>query len=105
MRSVKISFHFGFAVISLLLIALAGRTHAQKTASAPQDLSQNTCREIVVFGSVRKPSRFDAPQRLRLLEVLTRGGGPNERAGTTVQIIHPCNCAPCEKMETKDERS
>ena len=97
----KISFHFGFAMMLLLLIAMAQAALAQQSASAPHGLSQNSCRQIAVFGAVRTPSRLDAPQRLRLLEVLGRVGGPNERAGKTVRIVHTCSCSPCDKLEAK----
>ena len=87
--------------MSLLLIAMALGAHAQQLTSAPQGLSQNSCQQIAVFGAVRTPSRLDAPLRLRLLEVLGRVGGPNERAGKTVRIVHTCNCSPCDKLEPK----
>lgn len=83
--------------IALFLIAMTQPTHARQSASAPQGPSQNSCQQIAVFGAVRKPSRVGAPQRLRLLEVLGKVGGPNERAGKTVQIVHSCNCSPCDK--------
>jgi protein involved in polysaccharide export with SLBB domain len=101
MRLVKSAFHFGFATMLLLLIAMAQATPAQQSANAPQDVSQKGCQQIAVFGAVRTPSRLDAPQRLRLLEVLGRVGGPNERAGKTVRIVHTCSCSPCDKAEVK----
>lgn len=55
----------------------------------------------MVSGAVRTPSRFDAPQRLRLLEVLVKVGGPKERSGKIVRIVHPCNCSPCDNPESK----
>lgn len=85
----------------LLLIAMAQATHAQQSTSAPQGLSQKSCQQIAVLGAVRTPSRLDAPLHLRLLEVLGRVGGPNERAGRTVRIVHTCNCSPCDKSESK----
>ena len=87
-------------VVALLLV-MAQAVHTQQTAGAPQGLSQISCRQIAVVGAVRTPRRFDAPHRLRLLEVLTRGGGPLEQAGTTVRIVHPCNCSPCDNPESK----
>jgi hypothetical protein len=101
MTSMKISFHFGFAMMLLLLIAMAQAAHAQQSTGAPQGLSQKGCQQIAVIGAVRTPSRLDAPLRVRLLEVLGRVGGPNERAGKTVRIVHPCNCSPCDKSESK----
>lgn len=99
MRLVNSPFQFRFA-ISLLLASITQATHAQSTA-APQGPSQNSCRQIAVFGAVRIPSRFDAPQRLRLLEVLVKVGGPNARSGKIVRIVHPCNCSPCDNPESK----
>lgn len=93
-------FQFRFA-ISLLLVSMGQATYAQQSTAAPQGLSQNSCRQIVVFGAVRTPGRFDASQRLRLLEVLRRVGGPNEQAGKTVRVVHPCNCSPCDNPESK----
>ena len=87
--------------MSLLLITMAQATHAQQSPNSPRVLSQNGCQQIAVFGAVRTPSRLDARQRLRLLEVLGRVGGPNERAGRTVRIVHTCNCSPCDKLEPK----
>jgi protein involved in polysaccharide export with SLBB domain len=90
--------------MSLLLIAMAQATHAQQTA-APQALSQMGCQQIAVFGAVRTPGRLKASQRLRLLEVLGRVGGPNERAGKTIRVIHSCVCSPCDKLDPKADAS
>ena len=87
--------------MALLLIAMAHATQAQQTTSTPQVPSQQICRQITVFGAVRTPGRLDTTVRLRLLEVLGKVGGPNERAGKTVRIVHTCNCSPCEKLEMK----
>lgn len=88
-------------MILLLLVAMARATPAQQSTGAPRGLSQNGCQQIAVFGAVRTPGRLDAPLHLRLLEVLGRVGGPNERAGKTVRIVHTCNCSPCDKSESK----
>lgn len=63
------------------------------------------CRQIAVIGAVRSPSRLDAPLRLSLLEVLVRVGGPNERAGKTISVIHSCKCSPCDKLDPKADAS
>lgn len=93
-------FQFRFA-ISLLLVSMGQATYAQQSTAAPQGLSQNSCRQIAVIGAVRIPSRLNAPERLRLLEVLVRVGGPLERSGEIVRIVHPCNCSPCDNPESK----
>jgi protein involved in polysaccharide export with SLBB domain len=100
MRVVKSPFQFRFAIL-LLLMSMAQATYAKESTNVQPGVTQSGCRQIVVDGAVRTPSRFDAPQRLRLLEVLTRGGGPNEQAGKTVRIVHPCNCSPCDNRESK----
>jgi polysaccharide export outer membrane protein len=84
----------------LFLANMANAGQGQESGTAPGN-SQLSCRQIAVIGSVRTPSRLDVPQRLRLLEVLERVGGPNDRAGKTVSIIHTCNCSPCDKIEMK----
>jgi len=47
------------------------------------------------------PSRLNAPERLRLLEVLVKVGGPQEHSGEIVRVVHPCNCSPCDNPESK----
>lgn len=100
MRLAISPFQFRFA-ISLLLVSVGQATYTQQSTAGAQGLSQNSCRQIAVFGAVRTPSRFDASQRLRLLEVLRRAGGPKERSGKIVRIVHPCNCSPCVNPESK----
>lgn len=92
-------------MISLLLIAMAQGAHAQQSTGGPQDLFQMGCQQVAVIGAVRTPSRFDAPLRLSLLEVLGRVGGPNERAGKTISVIHSCKCSPCDKLDPKADAS
>jgi polysaccharide export outer membrane protein len=43
---------------------------------------------VAVIGAVNAPGRFQLQRRVRLLELLSFAGGPAERAGTNVQIIH-----------------
>lgn len=43
---------------------------------------------VAVIGAVNKPGQFQLQRRVRLLEMLSFAGGPAERAGTNVQIIH-----------------
>jgi protein involved in polysaccharide export with SLBB domain len=91
-------------VIALLLIAMAQAAHAQQSPNS-WGLSEIGCQQIAVIGAVRRPSRLDAPRRLRLLEVLGKVGGPNEQAGKTVRIIPNCNCSPCDKLAHASEYS
>ena len=43
---------------------------------------------VAVIGAVNQPARFQLQRRVRLLELLSYAGGPSNRAGTFVHIIH-----------------
>ena len=43
---------------------------------------------VAIIGAVRNPGRFQLQRPFRLLEILSFSGGPSDRAGRTVQIIH-----------------
>jgi polysaccharide export outer membrane protein len=51
---------------------------------------------VAVLGSVRNPSQFKLQRRVRLLELLSYVGGPSEKAGRTVQIVHTAPPSLCE---------
>jgi polysaccharide export outer membrane protein len=51
---------------------------------------------IAVIGAVNAPGRFQLQRRVRLLEVLALVGGPSQRAGREVQIIHSSSAFSCE---------
>ena len=51
---------------------------------------------VAVVGAVSKPGRFLLQRRLRLLELLTFAGGPSDRAGRGVQIVHAATVPVCE---------
>ena len=51
---------------------------------------------VAVIGAVQQPSRFQLQRRVRLLEMLSFVGGPNEKAGRTVQVIHTGPPALCD---------
>jgi len=51
---------------------------------------------VAVLGAVRLPSRFQLQRRVRLLELLSRAGGPTESAGQTIQIVHTATTDVCE---------
>jgi polysaccharide export outer membrane protein len=52
---------------------------------------------VAVMGAVNQPGRFQLQRRIRLLELLTYAGGPGERAGRSVQIIHTTPKLACEQ--------
>ncbi|MGZ8845761.1 MAG: SLBB domain-containing protein [Pyrinomonadaceae bacterium] len=86
-----------FLLASAYVVALAAGT---KTASA-QASSQIGCHEIAIIGAVKTPARLKIPGRIRLLEALTGAGGPTERAGKVVRVIHSCKCSPCNEGVSK----
>lgn len=45
-------------------------------------------RQVAVIGAVKSPGRFQLTRSVKLLELLSFVGGPNERAGRTLQIFH-----------------
>jgi polysaccharide biosynthesis/export protein len=64
-------------------------------------------RPVAVIGAVNTPGRFQLQRPVRLLELLTFAGGPAERAGSSVQIIHSSSVScdePDEKSSITDSR-
>ncbi|MFN0112967.1 MAG: polysaccharide biosynthesis/export family protein [Blastocatellia bacterium] len=43
---------------------------------------------VAIIGAVNNPAQFQLQRRVRLLELLSRAGGPNNRAGNFIHIIH-----------------
>ncbi|HEV3469099.1 MAG TPA: polysaccharide biosynthesis/export family protein [Pyrinomonadaceae bacterium] len=43
---------------------------------------------VAVLGAVTTPGRFQLQRRVRLLELLSYAGGPTERAGRNIQVVH-----------------
>lgn len=43
---------------------------------------------VAVIGAVNQPARFQLQRRVRLLELLSQAGGPSNRAGNVIHIIH-----------------
>ncbi len=54
---------------------------------------------VAVVGAVKQPGRFLLQRPVRLLELMTLAGGPNERAGRTVQITHADTLPVCKNGE------
>lgn len=90
-----------FLLASAYVVALAAGT---KTASA-QALSQIGCHETAIIGAVKTPARLKIQRQIRLLETLTGAGGPTERAGKVVRVIHSCKCSPCNEGVSKAPES
>src|SRR5688572_10623041 len=53
-------------------------------------------RPVAVIGAVNTPGRFQLQKRIRLLDLLSFAGGPAERAGGNVQIVHGSKYPVCE---------
>lgn len=58
---------------------------------------------VAVIGAVQQPSRFQLQRRVRLLEMLSFVGGPNEKAGRTVQVVHTGPPAYCDTPAPADD--
>ncbi len=60
---------------------------------------------VAVIGAVNAPGRFQLQRRVRLLELLTFAGGPAERAGRSIQVVHGATASPCvvAASQTSDE--
>jgi polysaccharide export outer membrane protein len=50
---------------------------------------------VAVLGAVTTPGRFQLQRRVSLLELLSFAGGPSERAGRNVQIVHSASQLTC----------
>jgi polysaccharide biosynthesis/export protein len=57
---------------------------------------------VAVLGAVNTPGRFQLQRRVRLLELLSFAGGPAERAGGRVQIVHASGVSICKELGTDD---
>ena len=53
-------------------------------------------RPVAVIGAVNTPGRFQLQKRIRLLDLLTFAGGPAERAGGNIQVVHSSSYTSCE---------
>ncbi len=57
---------------------------------------------VAVIGAVNSPGRFQMQRRVRLLEILTFAGGPAQRAGRSVQVVHTgASALKCEPTEAE----
>ena len=58
-------------------------------------IKEYNSRPVAVMGAVTTPGRFQLQRRIRLLELLSFAGGPAERAGGNVQVVHSSTYPPC----------
>jgi SLBB domain len=94
-KMAKLSYRLSSPTICVMLVTLAIST-ATLMAQSQAPLS---CHEVAIIGSVKAPGRFEIQARMRLVEALTKVGGPSERAGKVVRVVHTCNCLPCTQGE------
>ena len=59
-------------------------------------IKEYNSKPVAVIGAVNSPGQFQLKRRVRLLELITFAGGPQDRAGTVVQVIHMSNQSVCE---------
>lgn len=55
---------------------------------------------VAVIGAVNAPGRFQMQRRVRLLELLAFAGGPAERAGRNVQVVHAAASPACDPPDS-----
>jgi polysaccharide export outer membrane protein len=53
-------------------------------------------RPVAVIGAVNTPGRFQLQRRIRLLDLLSFAGGPAERAGGNIQVVHSSSYQSCD---------
>lgn len=57
---------------------------------------------VAVIGAVNQPARFQLQRRVRLLEMLSQAGGPSNRAGNIIHIIHSNDYDFCQGNSGKN---
>jgi polysaccharide export outer membrane protein len=60
---------------------------------------------VSMVGAVAKPGRFQLQRRVRLLELITLGGGPADSAGRYIQIIHSDDAPLCDSNDPAKDTS
>lgn len=74
-------------------------THYLKFMRNPQVdvfIKEYHSRPVAVIGAVNAPGRFQLQRRIRLLDLLSYAGGPAERAGGNIQVVHSTAPLMCE---------
>ena len=57
---------------------------------------------VSVIGAVHNPTLFKLQRRVRLSQLLSFAGGPSERAGRSVQVVHGESASRCEASVADD---
>jgi polysaccharide export outer membrane protein len=58
---------------------------------------------VAVIGAVNAPGRFQLQRRLRLLDLLAFAGGPADRAGRSLQVVHASTAPLCDSPAAGDD--
>jgi polysaccharide biosynthesis/export protein len=59
-------------------------------------IKEYNSRPVAVIGAVNAPGRFQLQRRIRLLDLLSYAGGPAERAGGNIQVVHGSPFPACD---------
>jgi polysaccharide export outer membrane protein len=60
----------------------------QKNPHVDVFVKEYNSQPVAVLGAVNKAGQFQLQRRIRLLELLALAGGPRERAGTSIHVVH-----------------
>jgi polysaccharide export outer membrane protein len=75
----------------------------QKNPQVDVFVKEYNSQPVAVMGAVNTPGRFQLQRRVRLLELLAFAGGPAERAGRNVQVIHNPPSFTCDHPADAEE--
>jgi polysaccharide export outer membrane protein len=59
-------------------------------------------RPVAVIGAVEKPGQFRLQRQVKLLELVSYAGGPTDKAGRVINVIHTGGPSLCAKPETTE---
>jgi polysaccharide export outer membrane protein len=68
-------------------------------------IKEYNSRPVAVIGAVNGPGRFQLQRRIRLLDLLSFAGGPAERAGGNIQVVHSATYPSCEGTAMRVSRN
>lgn len=64
-------------------------------------IKEYNSRPVAVIGAVNTPGRFQLQRRIRLLDLLSFAGGPAERAGGNIQMVHGSSYPVCDNTNSR----
>src|SRR5438105_2338576 len=100
----RVSLYFRVVMIWAMLFGVAPVSLGQEAKRAAGS-SDAGCHEIAVIGAVKRPQRLPVQPGIRLLDLVTSAGGPTERAGKIIRLLHTCNCSTCADPKPKSTLS